>query len=322
MVRVCSHSNMLSERESGFGREAAIGFLGALLAFLAVLPAGPAWASSPARSTAQATASAAFSLSGSHGFSVGVESVGGEVRIVASEGAPPVPTFSRGGTPRVPRAVNGAASVYSLRASSSPRRIEASLGGLGRISVRFHPSGRTRVTRLDELGAFSCGGRTRIVRHLGTFVGTVEFQGEGGYTAVEARRAQGSVGTPLPAACAAAARPAGKVVLRAFNRGAGTRFQTKTTAGGVAFTASWHERLESGVVVSRRAYTGGPPDAFAFAADLSAARVSPPAPFSGSARYRAAAGGSRWSGSLRATFPGRAIELTGPGFRAGLGAVG
>jgi len=313
---------MFIEQGSGFWRGGAVVSLGCLVALLLVLATGRANASAQERPAAPPNASAAFSLRGSHGFSIEVESSGGAIRIVASEGPSPLPTFSRGGRPRVPGTSNGAASVYQLRAgSSSPRRIEAQLGDLGGISVRFRPSGRTRVTRLDERGPMPCWRPSRIVRHLGTFVGAVEFNGEGGYTTVKASAAPGSVGTPLPAACAAAARPAGKAVLRAFNPRAGTRFQAKTTAGGVAFTASWQERLEGGVFVSRRAYTGGPPGSFAFAADLATARVSPPAPFSGRARYRAT-GGPRWSGNLRATFPGRTIELTGRGFRAGLEAAG
>ncbi len=297
---------------------------GALLGPFPSLPGGIPAAPAALRPATPPATSAAFTVRGSHGFSIDVESSGGRVRIIASDAGPPLPTFSRTGRPRLASSGNGASSVYELRTPPAPPRlIEAPLGELGRISVRFRPSGRKRVTRLDRhAGPFPCDGGTQIVRALGTFVGTVEFRGEGGYTSVETRRARGSVGTPLPAGCSERPHPSGRAVLHARDREAGTRFRAKMTDTGVAFLATRRERLDGGVVVTRRAYAGCPPDSFSSDADLSAARVWPFAPFSGVGRYRAGGGRPRWSGNLRATFPGGTIPLTGPGFRADLGAGG
>lgn len=316
---------MLGRRYSGRAGTAAIASAGvgiALLAFGSPLAAASPQTPRPVPARAD---SAAFTVPGSNGFSLDVESRRGTVRVVVSERRPPVATFSPGGTPRPAKIRNGAASIYRARAASAdPRRVEAQLGQLGRISVAFHPSGRSRVTTLGVADEAGCGRPARIVRRLGTFRGTVVFRGEDGYTSVEATSAPGSVGTPLPG-CAVASRlrpgdsgGAPGAVLTAVHRRAGARFEARTTASGVAFAATWRERL-GGVVVSRRAYAGAPRAAFAFGSDLTWARVTPPAPFSGTARF-GAAGAASWTGSLRATFAGGTIPLTGSGFRASLGA--
>jgi hypothetical protein len=231
-------------------------------------------------------------------------------------------SYSPAGIPRPADTGNGASSVYYARASSAdPAAVVAPLGGLGRISVSFHPSGERRVTVLRP---GNCPRPTRIVRRLGTFSGTIEFQGEDGYTAVAATRARGSVGTPLPAGCASASAsswPApGAAVLRAVNQRAGTSFKATTTATGVAFVAVLEERLGDGVLVSRRAYAGAPPSTFSFDGALTWARVKPPAPFSGVPHSAAGPGrrGATWEGNLRATFPGATVPMTGPGFKPSL----
>jgi hypothetical protein len=295
--------------------------------FLGLLIGAPGGAA--AQPAGEPPLSAAFSLRGTNGFRLDVESRGGAVTIVASERRPPIATFAGNGAPRPAVAGNGAASIYRLRVSGrDPRRIEAALGRVGTISVSFQPSGRSRVTRWRP-GRGACGHPTRLVRRLGTFVGTVEFHGEGGFTSVEATRARGSVGTPLPSDCGAgsgpparlafplADRPSG-VVLSAVNRRSGTRFEARTTALGSAFQATWRERLEGGIVVTRQAYAAASRSAFTYADDLGSARVAPPAPFAGSARYRAAGTAGRWTGNLTATFPGAATAMTGRGFRAQL----
>ncbi|HVY97004.1 MAG TPA: hypothetical protein VHA54_08605 [Solirubrobacterales bacterium] len=295
------------------GTVAATALAAAVLALAAPAAAGAA--------QAVGAASAAFTIRGSYGFRLDVESQAGAVTVVASERRPPVAGFAPSGRLRPADTGNGASSIYYARAAApGPERVEATLGALGRIAVSFHPSGAVRVTELR--GGAGCERRARIVRRLGTFTGLVEFRGEDGYTAVRATSAAGSVGTPLPRGCAtAAAAPARTVVLAAANRRAGTSFEAKTTRMGVAFLATLRERLDGGLVVLRRAYAGAPSRSFSFDDALASARVTPPAPFTGSARYLAGAGpGGSWTGTLEATFPGATLPMTGPGFRARLGA--
>jgi hypothetical protein len=317
-------------RQSGSRRFFPRAFSALVLALtLALLPAAPA-----VGDRSRPTSSSAFSVRGSNGFSVDVESEGGRVMVVASEHLPPVATFSRRGRPRPADTSNGASSIYYAPASSAdPTRVDAHLGRLGRIDVGFHPSGEVRVTRLAAPGGVGpCAHAARLVRRLGTFTGTVEFQGEDGYTSVRAASAKGSVGTPLPSGCLAepastarvaraAAGPRQSAELSAVNRRDGTSFKATTTDTGVAFLAVLREH-RGGLVVARRAYAGAPLSTFAFAADFSWAQVRPPAPFAGTAHYVAASGNrtGTWEGRLTATFPGVAVPMAGPGFSAELGA--
>jgi hypothetical protein len=273
--------------------------------------------------------SASFSLRGSNGFVVDVTSQGGAVTVIASERWAPVATFGPSGRPRSAGTGNGASTIYTAPARTvGPETVEAGLGELGRIAVRFRPSGRRVVSTARK----ACGRPGRVVRRLGVFVGTISFEGEGGYTAVAATTARGSVGTPLPPGCRTPGSTSGAAVassmaigstprgavLSAVDPRTGSRFRAVPGAGGVSFRARVEERNADGVIVVRRAQAGAPVSAFRFNRSLTWATVTPPAPFSGSARFAARAG-VRWRGSLRVTFPGLSVPLTGAGFRAGMG---
>jgi len=273
--------------------------------------------------------SASFSLLGSNGYVVDVTSQGDEVTVIASERWAPVATFGPSGRPRSAGSGNGASTIYTAPAKAvGPGTVEAALGQLGRIAVRFRPSGRRVVSTARQV----CGRPSRVVRRLGVFVGTISFEGEGGYTTVAATSARGSVGTPLPPGCRTPGSTSGAAVassmligpaargavLNAVDPRTGSRFRAAPGPGGVGFRARVEERNADGVVVVRRAQAGAPASAFDFNRSLTWASVRPPAPFSGTARFAARAG-VRWRGSLRVTFPGLSVPLTGVDFRAGLG---
>jgi hypothetical protein len=274
--------------------------------------------------------SASFNIGGSNGFTVDVSGQGGRVTVIASEGRPPMPTFTAAGRLRSAGTGNGASTVYSAPAiAAGPGVVDADLGTLGRIAVSFRPSGERTVTTLRR----GCDRPTRFVRRLGTFVGTIRFQGEQGYTTVAATSAAGSVGTPVPTGCVgvdpagpprssafALARPrstAGAAVLTAVDGAAGSSFRAAAAPGGVSFHARVEERNPDGVTVVRHAAAGAPLSAFEFDRSLTWATVRPPAPFSGSARF-APKSGAGWTGSLRVTFPGLSVPLTGAGFHVRL----
>jgi hypothetical protein len=274
--------------------------------------------------------SASFSLLGSNGYVVDITSQGDEVTVIASERWPPVATFGPSGRLRSAGSGNGASTIYTAPAKAvGPGTVEAALGQLGRIAVRFRPSGRRVVSTARQV----CGRPGRVVRRLGVFVGTISFEGEGGYTTVAATSARGSVGTPLPPGCRTPASTSGAAVassstligptargavLNAVDPRTGSRFRAAPGPGGVVFRARVEERNADGVTVVRRAQAGAPASAFHFDRSLTWASVRPPAPFSGTARFAARAG-VRWRGSLRVTFPGLSVPLTGADFRAGLG---
>jgi len=78
--------------------------------------------------------------------------------------------------------------TYLAHGKVTPTSIAASFGDRGRIDVRFQPSGRKlRATR--KAGCKSPGGG--VLARFGVFAGELRFQGEGGFTSVEAHRVPG-----------------------------------------------------------------------------------------------------------------------------------
>jgi hypothetical protein len=73
--------------------------------------------------------------------------------------------------------------------------MKASFGKLGKVSLHFRPSGKVRRVKIPK----TClKHRPPVVSaRLGTFVGTIKFRGERGYTTVSAHRVKGGIGDPL-----------------------------------------------------------------------------------------------------------------------------
>jgi hypothetical protein len=297
-----------------------------VVAFLA-LPAG-VWARGlDARK--QPGTSAEFTVSGTNGYSLNVKSEKGTVTIVAADQRPPVATISATGDIRPANNGNVAASTYFTAGSPrNPNVIEADLGSLGTISVTFQPSGKTRVTRVNlKNKTKKCVGAERIVRHLGTFTGSIKFQGEGSYTTVDLPSAEGTVGTSIFRNCSTkvshrggrtqTSSSDGSVFLIASSRS--DLFIASTCGPSTCFYANSVEILTKDVIVVRSAQAFAGKSSFAFDDALNSARLTPPAPFSGRGSFRDGPGeSSSWSGSLQAAFPGVTVPLTGPSFKAKL----
>jgi hypothetical protein len=328
-----NHLLLAESRQRCVGKFAAPGFVGVLVvvAFLA-LPAGT-WARDfDARK--QPGTSAEFTASGTNGYSLDVKSERGAVTVVAADQGPPVVTISALGDIRPANKGNVAASTYITRDSSrDPNVIEADLAPLGKISVAFQPSGETRVTRVDlKDKSTKCVGAERIVRRLGTFAGTIEFQGENGYTTVDLPSAEGTVGTSLFRNCTtkinhrgggAQTSSSGEPVFLTAMNGSASTFMASTCGlyvkGSFAcFSVVSPEFLSKDLVVVRSAKAVAGKGSFAFDDALSSATVTPPAPFSGRGSFSKGPEGSSssWTGSLSAAFPGATVSLAGPSFRA------
>jgi len=214
-----------------------------------------------------------------------------------------------------------AEAVYSVPASVTPTSIEADLGGLGRVDVSFVPSGRSRTERSE------CRGEPVRVES-GRYEGTIVFEGEEGYSQVDAAFARGEAKMWLNLLCASGASegagaraPGARLTVR---RRGGDRFEFRAMKNGpkrpAMFTASVSERRGE-LHVARSVNVRAAPRAFDFDLRSGRARVRPPAPFSGSASYRRRSRHSRprWRGNLRVDLPGRSdVRLTGPGARAAL----
>ncbi len=182
----------------GFGRSFNSTVLSALvvIAFLALPVTAFAGASDSRKSPGT---SAEFTVAGTNGYSLYVKSEGGVVSVAVANELPMVDTISAAGRIRPANTGNVATSTYLTNGSPrDPNTIEADLGPFGRISVAFQPSGQTHVNRVNlKDKSRKCVGAERIVRHLGTFTGTIEFEGEGGYTTANVSSAAGTVGTSL-----------------------------------------------------------------------------------------------------------------------------
>jgi hypothetical protein len=68
--------------------------------------------------------------------------------------------------------------------------VDAKLPGIGRIDVRFEPTGSNRTFTTPQKGCKLEGKPTDLI---GYFRGTIELHGEGGYTSVERTSARGDV---------------------------------------------------------------------------------------------------------------------------------
>lgn len=290
------------------------------------LPASVAEARKPPGTSAE------FTVPGTNGYSLYVKSEKSTVNVVVANQLPLVSTFSADGRIRPANTGNVATNTYLTTDSSpDPNAIEADLGPLGRISVTFQPSGETRVSRVNLKGkSKKCVGAERIVRHLGTFTGTIEFRGESGYTTVDLPSAEGTVGTSLFRNCttkvnrrgaSASTRSSSQstTYLTATNRECFFVAFAESNSPAVGFLASISESVSQKVILLRLAQAVAAKRRFVFNDALSSATLTPPAPFSGSGQFRRVRGGpSTWTGSLSVAFPGKTVPLTGPPFHASI----
>jgi hypothetical protein len=265
--------------------------------------------------------SAAFTLAGSNGYSLYFKSEKGQLTIIASQRRPMQPTIAPDGKLVPARLGASSESTYFLRGvSRDPSTIDADLGSAGRVSLTFEPSGEKKVTRVDlSSKTEKCVGATKIVRRQGSFVGSVSFHGENGYTTAEATSVPGTVGTSTFRNCSQAPehRPREPFVPEwaTFLTVTGeTSFSAFRDSDGARFDAFAAEYLGGGLGVFRSATAAGKGSLFPFGPNGLRASVRPPAPFSGTGIYRdLRAGSPTWRGDLSVSFPGVDQPLTGDG---------
>lgn len=265
----------------------------------------------PALAGTQAQTTTEFSVAGGNGYSIAVAGKGQQMTLIASR------IFE--------------IASYTVQGHATQRSMRARFGHLGRIDVEFRPSGS--LTRRVPPGR--CAGRPRITR-FGTFVGTIRFSGEHGYTKVESTRARGSVYVHRkwrceperhghePSCLQGVGGPEESIVLGAESRSQRRGFvafadRSREERGATAFMASSAER-RGRMKVTRFAFASGIERTLVFDSGLSTATVSPPAPFDGSATFQRDANGSTsWRGDLSVSLPGAPhTALTGKKFDASL----
>jgi hypothetical protein len=217
----------------------------------------------------------------------------------------------------------GASAIYLAPARVTDTEIEADLGELGRVDLRFEPTGRT------QRAAPVCEPDSKQRIEEGSYVGEFEFHGEEGFSELSATslrfdphpfidilctspgtgEAQGP-GLPGARLLAKAAPGGAKVLLRAIQNRPGAP---------VGIEASLKEQ-RGNIRIWRSIEETHPGSAFRFHPRLRSATLHPNPPFSGSAVFRrGAASGNRWTGNLTVDFPGSAdFPLAGRGFSVSL----
>jgi hypothetical protein len=227
---------------------------------------------------------------------------------------------------------------YSVPGKVTTDTIQARFGNLGRVSMRFHPSGRERNVRVPKKCMKE---RPAVVTsRLGKFVGTMKFRGERGYTQVSARSALGGTGDPLANTpkklqCdfreseAEPERELESVTLEGAPPRAAISFNASRLFGDFPalaesgkplppkgdrylFLALASEKVGRMSILRSTGALGESTD-FAVDSDLTSATVQPPAPFTGSGSFlRNADGSTSWTGSLAVPMPGLGtVKLTG-----------
>jgi hypothetical protein len=214
--------------------------------------------------------------------------------------------------------------VYFAPARVTPDTIEAELGPVGEISLRFEPSGS------PERVHASCKRGGSVTYEPGAWVGEIEIAGEEGFTRVHRTRTKAIPSPFLESGCGVTGVGetgghgvvGGRLIARSATRKRAVYLQVNKNhrKARARVEASLEERRD-GLVVSREVVRFFDAAAFSFDPDLRFATLAPAAPFSGSASFhRYARPANLWTGNLAVDFPGRAnVPLAGRRFTTVLG---
>jgi len=216
------------------------------------------------------------------------------------------------------------ASVFYLASATvTATTIDANLGAVGELSLEFEPSGPPE--RVDA----SCERGGSVPFEPGTWVGTIDFRGEEGFTRVRRGRSKAIVNPFVNAGCgvigigetAGSDVPGARLVARSAGKKRSIFLQANQNhhAARVYVETSIEERSR-GLIVSREVLDRFSPRAFDFSSPLRTATLAPSPPFSGQATFRRKANPTNlWTGNLSVDFPGRAdVSLAGRRFKAAL----
>ncbi len=258
-----------------------------------------------------------FGFMGSHGYRLLISARAATVTIGVT---------NQSSTPHA-----GSSTTYVARGTVGPNGIHANFHQFGKVDVEFHPTaGAVRGLPPDCFG-----GTTGAATVPGYFSGTVDFEGQDGYTVGRTHRVRGEVVLPPTEQCPLVAGGANPLVEdpAAELPPAKTRMTLsaldKAGTGGLLFVA--RRAGKTGFYAERFGTVGrigllsfdyavGPRSSFTSDAQVSFGKVQPPKPFVGSATLKRGPGGKRaWTGDLEATFPGgETVPLTGTEFHTTL----
>jgi len=204
----------------------------------------------------------------------------------------------------------GSGVFYSLQnhLEVTETTITADFGQLGSVDLQFVPSGQPRKER-------SACDRRPIKIDSGFYEGRIEFEGEEGFTQVDAVRAPGEIRLAASLICSAGDNegvgghaPGARLSLRRRWSGGRLELQVKKNSPTrpTRLSASIEEQ-QDGLVVARSISTVGGPGAFGFDVPGQTALLRPPSPFRGAATFHRTSRRTpgRLRGNLTVDFPGR-----------------
>lgn len=195
-----------------------------------------------------------------------------------------------------------AVTVYENVGRVGPRGFSASFRHFGWVDVRYRP-GPPQIVK-------DCRGRD--VRSTGgQFTGTFEFHGDWRFTVADYPHLVRRPLSGYAGSCWSARRggPHG-VKLEALSWAGTTEAIQNRPGGKVRFVA--HDEEEYGSMkIFRYIETFAPGKDFVWSPNLHSARITPPAPFHGTASFSALRRHPNWRGNLTVDFPGfRGFPLT------------
>lgn len=214
--------------------------------------------------------------------------------------------------------------IYLAPAKVTPTMIEADLGPVGQISLRFETSGPSERVHAG------CKGGGSVTYEPGAWVGEIEIAGEEGFTEVHRTRTKAIPNPFVETGCGVIGigesggqgPDAARLIARSATRKHAIHLQANKNhrKARVRVEASLEER-RNGLIVSREVVRFLPASTFSFDPELRSATLAPAAPFSGSASFhRGAKPANQWAGNLSVAFPGRAdVPLAGRRFTSALG---
>lgn len=208
---------------------------------------------------------------------------------------------------------------YSVAGLISKRRVQARLGSMGGIDLRFDPNGRTRRSKMPR-----CTGG-KLTHRRGVWEGNLKFRGEKGYTNINRFRVPGEVVSRPSLTCQVpnpSPLPPGTTSLFA-DRGSlpiGLSFSAlkRRRTSRASFTALKTEVRQRKIAITRTAIATGSAGSFTYNNQATRATVTPPGPFAGRGQFNSNAR-RKWTGTLRVSLLGAGtVDLTGRGISASL----